>query len=167
VADAQSLNDAFMAYRTELTSLARRTLGSAALAEDAVQETFVRAWRSRDRFDSSLGSLRTWLYSIERNLLIDMARSRQRQETRDSQLADAREPIVDHVESAMASWQVEEAVTQLSDDHRTVVVQICLQGRTSKEVAERLAIPEGTVRSRLFYALKALKLTLEEMGWEA
>ena len=98
VADAQSLNDAFMAYRTELTSLARRTLGSAALAEDAVQETFVRAWRSRDRFDSSLGSLRTWLYSIERNLLIDMARSRQRQETRDSQLADAREPIVDHVE---------------------------------------------------------------------
>jgi RNA polymerase sigma-70 factor (ECF subfamily) len=167
VADAQGLNDAFMAYRTELTSLARRTLGSAALAEDAVQETFVRAWRSRDRFDSSLGSLRTWLYSIERNLLIDMARSRQRQETRDSQLADAREPIVDHVESAMASWQVEEAVTHLSDDHRTVVVQICLQGRTSKEVAERLAIPEGTVRSRLFYALKALKLTLEEMGWEA
>jgi RNA polymerase sigma-70 factor (ECF subfamily) len=167
VADAQGLNDAFMAYRTELTSLARRTLGSAALAEDAVQEVFVRAWRSRDRFDSSLGSLRTWLYSIERNLLIDMARSRQRQETRDSQLADVREPIVDHVESAMVSWQVEEAVTHLSDDHRTVVVQICLQGRTSKEVAKRLAIPEGTVRSRLFYALKALKLTLEEMGWEA
>lgn len=164
-ADAQGLNDAFVAYRTELTSLARRTLGSANLAEDAVQETFARAWRARDRFDSSVGSLRTWLYSIERNLLVDMMRSRQRQLTRDSLLAEASEPIVDHVESAVASWQVEEAVSHLSSEHRTVIVEICLLGRTSKELAECLAVPEGTVRSRLFYALRALKLTLEEMGW--
>jgi len=165
VADEQGLNDAFIAYRTELTSLARRTLGSAHLAEDAVQETFARAWRARHRYDASLGSLRTWLYSIERNLLVDMARSQQRQDTRDSWLAVASEPIVDHVERAMASWQVEEAVRHLTPDHRTVIVEIYLKGRTSKEMAERLAVPEGTVRSRLFYALKALKLTLEEMGW--
>jgi len=163
--DQQVLNDAFVAYRSELTSLARRTLGSAHLAEDAVQETFARAWRARHRYDSSLGSLRTWLYSIERNLLVDMARSQQRQDTRDSWLAVASEPIVDHVERAMASWQVEEAVRHLTPEHRTVIVEIYLKGRTSKEMAERLAVPEGTVRSRLFYALKALKLTLEEMGW--
>lgn len=165
-AGEQGLDHAFVAYRTELTSLARRALGSAHLAEEAVQETFARAWRSRDRFDSSRGSMRTWLYSIERHLLVDMARTRQRQEVRDTRLGEASESIVDHVEGAMVSWQVEEAVRQLSADHRNVIVEIYFRGRTSKEMADRLAVPEGTVRSRLFYALKALKLTLQEMGWE-
>jgi RNA polymerase sigma-70 factor (ECF subfamily) len=163
--DEQGLNDAFVAYRSELTGLARRALGSAHLAEDAVQETFIRAWHARHRFDASRGSLRTWLYSIERNLLVDMARSRQRQEIRDARLGDGSQPIVDHVESAIASWQVEEAVRQLTAAHQTVIIEIYFRGRTSKEMADRLAVPEGTVRSRLFYALKALKLTLEEMGW--
>ena len=165
VADEQGLNDAFVAYRSELTGLARRALGSSHLAEEAVQETFVRAWRSRARFDASLGSLRTWLYSIERNLLVDMARSRQRNEARDARIGEEAEPIADHVEEAVMAWQVEEAVRNLSDVHRTVVVEIYFRGRTSKELADRLAVPEGTVRSRLFYALKALRLTLQEMGW--
>ena len=165
VADEQALNDAFVAYRSELTGFARRALGSSHLAEEAVQETFVRAWRSRHRFDPSLGSLRTWLYSIERNLLVDMARSRHRHEIRDARMAEEAEPIVDHVEKAMVAWQVEEAVRHLTEEHRTVVIEIYFRGRTSKELADRLAVPEGTVRSRLFYALKALRLTLQEMGW--
>jgi RNA polymerase sigma-70 factor, ECF subfamily len=70
------------------------------------------------------------------------------------------------VESAMVSWQVEEAVRQLTPDHRTVVIQMYFRGRTSKEMAEELGVPEGTIRSRLFYALKALRLTLQEMGWD-
>ena len=158
VADEQALNDAFVAYRSELTGLARRALGSAHLAEDAVQETFVRAWRSRQRFDPSLGSLRTWLYSIERNLLVDMAQA-PRSATRSATpgMAEEAEPIVDHVEKAMASWQVEEAVRHLTEEHRTVIIEIYFRGRTSKELADRLAVPEGTVRSRLFYALKALQ----------
>jgi RNA polymerase sigma-70 factor (ECF subfamily) len=159
------LDEAFAAYRVELTSLARRALGSPHLAEEAVQETFIRAWRSRQRFDPAVASVRTWLYAIERNLLVDMARSRQRQELRDQRLGPGSESIVDHVERAMDSWQVEEAVNHLSEEHRTVIVEIYLRGRTSREMAHRLAIPEGTVRSRLFYALKALRLTLEEMGW--
>jgi RNA polymerase sigma-70 factor (ECF subfamily) len=158
------LDGAFTAYRVELTALARRALGSNHLAEEAVQETFARAWRSRHRFNPAIASMRTWLYSIERNLLVDMARSRQRQELRDVRLGEP-ESMVDQVEEAMVSWQVEEAVSHLSDEHRTVIVEIYFRGRTSKEMADRLAIPEGTVRSRLFYALKALRLTLEEMGW--
>lgn len=164
-ADEQGLNDAFVAYRAELTGLARRALGSSHLAEEAVQETFVRAWRSRDRFDSSVGSLRTWLYSIERHLLVDMARSRQRRDVHDSRMAVEAEPIVDHVERAMVAWQVEEAVGRLTDEHRLVVVEVYFRGRTSKELADRLSVPEGTIRSRLFYALKAMRLTLQEMGW--
>ena len=165
VADEPGLNHAFVAYRPELISMARRALGSPQLAEEAVQETYVRAWRSRDRFDPSLGSLRTWLFSIERNFLIDMARSRQRTVARDAELERAVEPVVDDVESAMVSWQVEEAVRQFTPDHRTVVIQMYFRGRTSKEMAAELDVPEGTIRSRLFYALKALRLTLQEMGW--
>jgi RNA polymerase sigma-70 factor (ECF subfamily) len=165
VADEPGLNHAFVAYRPELISMARRALGSPQLAEEAVQETYVRAWRSRDRFDPSLGSLRTWLFSIERNFLIDMARSRQRTLARDAELERDAEPVVDDVESAMVSWQVEEAVRQLTPDHRTAVIQMYFRGRTSKEMAAELDVPEGTIRSRLFYALKALRLTLQEMGW--
>lgn len=160
------LHDAFVIYRAELTALARRALGSTHLAEEVVQETFARAWRSKERFDPSRGSVRTWLYSIERNLLTDMARRRHRQEVGDRQLGEVSEAIDDHLEDAVASWQVEEAVRQLTPAHRAVIIDIYFKGRTSREMAERLAIPEGTVRSRLFYALKALRLILEETGWE-
>jgi len=167
VADEEGFDRAFVDYRQELTGLARRALGSTHLAEEAVQETYVRAWRSRDRFDPALGSLRTWLFSIERHLLIDTARARERAQTRDSEQAASSEAVTDSIENAMVSWQVEEAVRHLSDDHRTVIVEIYFRGRTSRETADRLAIPEGTVRSRLFYALKALRLTLQETGWGA
>jgi RNA polymerase sigma-70 factor (ECF subfamily) len=166
VADEQGLNQAFVAYRVELTALARRALGSTHLAEDAVQETFARAWRSRHRFEATKGSLRTWLYSIERNLLVDLSRTYHREEARDRRLVPLPEATADQVEGAIASWQVEEALGQLSEAHRVVIVEIYFRGRTSKEMAHRLAVAEGTVRSRLFYALKALRLTLEEMGWE-
>ncbi len=161
------LTRSFADNRAEMIGLARRALGGAHQAEEAVQETFVRAWRSRDGFDPTRGSLRPWLFSIERNLLIDMARSRARSATRDARLEQETEPVVDDIEKVMASWQVEEAVGQLSPEHRTVVLEIYFRGKTSKEMADQLAIPEGTVRTRLFYALKALKLTLEEMGWGA
>jgi RNA polymerase sigma-70 factor, ECF subfamily len=165
VADEPGLNHAFVAYRTELHGLARRALGSPQLAEEAVQETYVRAWRSRDRFDPARGSLRTWLFSIERNLLIDMARTRRRVEVRDAALEQTAEPAVDDVESAMVSWQVEEAMGLLTPDHRAVIIELYFRGVSSREMAERTGVPEGTIRSRLFYALKALRLTLQEMGW--
>lgn len=136
------------------------------MAEDAVQETFARAWRSRHRFDATKGSLRTWLYSIERNLLVDLSRTHHRQEIRDRHLVPVPEAMADQVEEAISSWQVEEALDQLSEAHRAVIVEIYFRGRTSKEMSDRLAVAEGTIRSRLFYALKALRLTLEEMGWE-
>jgi RNA polymerase sigma-70 factor, ECF subfamily len=167
VADEEMMRDAFIAHRNELQGLARRVLGSAHLAEEAVQETFARAWKSRGRFDASRGSVRTWLFSIERNLLIDLARTRARVEIQSSESVPSADAVDDGIEKAMASWQVEEAILGLTSEHRTVIVEMYFRGRTSKEMSARLAIPEGTVRSRLFYALKAVKAILEEMGWEA
>ena len=165
VADEEAIRDAFIAHRTELRGLARRALGSSHLAEEVVQETFVRAWRARQRFDPARGSLRTWLFSIERNLLIDMARTRAREEVHHAASGRMTETVDDNIESALVSWQVEDAVLRLSSEHRAVIVEMYFRGQTSKEMASRLAIPEGTVRSRLFYALKALKVNLESAGW--
>lgn len=157
---------AVLACRDDLARMARRTLGSAHQAEEAVQETFARAWRSRDSFDGSVGSYRAWLFSIERNLLIDMGRTRQRQIERDARLEQAPELPADEISAAVVAWQVEEGMNRLTDDHRRVVVEVYYRGRTSGQAAERLGIPEGTVRSRLFYALRALKVALDELGWE-
>ncbi|HUI02545.1 MAG TPA: sigma-70 family RNA polymerase sigma factor [Acidimicrobiales bacterium] len=163
-ADAAGLRAAFLTHGGELYGYARRSLGDSGAAEDVVQETFVRAWRARDRFDSGLGTLRTWLFTIARRVVIDHARSRaiRQAEPLPAELAG----IDDEVENAMVGWQVEEALRRLRPDHRQVLVETYYRGRSGREVAEVLGIPEGTVRSRLFYALRTLRLTLEEMGWD-
>lgn len=164
VADESGLGDAFLAHGGEMYGFARRTTDDAGAAEEIVQETFVRAWRARHRFDPSLGNLRTWLFAIERNVVIDHARSRTIRKT---------EPIVedlpvdtDDLERAMVAWQVEEAVRRLRAEHKHVLIETYYKGRTSRDVASELGIPEGTVRSRLFYALRSLRLALEELGLE-
>ena len=163
-ADAAGLRNAFLTHGAELFGYARRSLGDPAAAEDVVQETFVRAWRARDRFDSGLGTLRTWLFTIARRVVIDYARSRaiRRSEPLPVDVAVAD----DAVEKAMVGWQVEEAMRRLRPEHRQVLVETYYRGRSGREVAEELGIPEGTVRSRLFYALRTLRLTLEELGFD-
>ena len=163
-ADGAGLRAAFLTHGGELYGYARRSLGDSGAAEDVVQETFVRAWRARDRFDGSLGTLRTWLFTIARRVVIDQARSRAIRQT-EALPADLA-GIDDEVEHAMVGWQVEEALRRLRPDHRQVLVETYYRGRSGREVAEVLGIPEGTVRSRLFYALRTLRLTLEEMGWD-
>lgn len=163
-ADERGLQGAFLAHGGELYGYARRSLGDAGAAEDVVQETFVRAWRARDRFDANLGTLRTWLFTIARRVVIDHARSRAVRQAdplpADLAVAD------DEMERAMMGWQVEEAIRRLRPEHREVLVETYYRGRSGRDVAETLGIPEGTVRSRLFYALRTLRLTLDEMGWE-
>ncbi len=164
--DEFGLRAAFLAHSGELVGFARRALGDAQLAEEAAQETFVRAWRYRERFDPSLGSMRTWLFAIERRLVIDLARARAIRRTEPLPPDKAEDEDEDAIARAMQAWQVEEAIRRLRDEHRHVLVEIYYRGRPSRSVADELGIPDGTVRSRLFYALKALKLVLEEMGWE-
>jgi RNA polymerase sigma-70 factor (ECF subfamily) len=163
-ADEHGLRVAFLSHGGELYGYARRSLGDNGAAEDVVQETFIRAWRARERFDSNLGTLRTWLFTIARRVVIDHARSRAIRRTDplpvDAAMAD------DEVERAMTGWQVEEAMRRLRPEHRQVLVETYYRGRSGRDVAEALGIPEGTVRSRLFYALRTLRLTLEEMGWD-
>lgn len=164
LADEQGLRAAYAAHGGELYRFALRTLNDSGSAEEAVQETFVRAWRAADRFDPSIGSLRTWLFSIARNVVIDLGRARSvRPSLNGGPPADI--TVDDPVESVMIAWQVEEALRRISDDHRIAIVETYYRGRPHAEVAAQLQIPEGTLRSRIFYGLKALRLALEEMGY--
>lgn len=72
----------------------------------------------------------------------------------------------DHVERAMLGWQMETALQRLDADHRLIVTELYFHGRSGREVAELYGLPEGTVRSRAFYALRVLRVLLEEAGWD-
>lgn len=159
----RDVREAYAAHAGELYGFALRSLGDAGLAEEAVQETFVRAWRAGDRFDPQIGSLRTWLFAILRNVVIDLGRARA---ARPRVAQGGVEPTVEPLEQALLSWQVEEAMRRIGEDHRHVLVETHYRGRPYAEVAAELGVPEGTVKSRVYYGLRALRVVLEEMGYE-
>jgi RNA polymerase sigma-70 factor (ECF subfamily) len=160
----RGVRDAYAAHSGELYGFALRSLGDDGLAEEAVQETFVRAWRAGDRYDPELGSLRTWLFAILRNVVIDLGRARAGRPVP----SDVDPPELGHepLEQLLVSWQVEEALRRIGDAHRHALVETYLRGRTYAEVGAELGVPEGTVKSRVYYGLRALRNTLEEMGYD-
>jgi len=159
----RDVREAYAAHSGELFGFAVRSLGDRGLAEEAVQETFLRAWRAGDRFDPQIGSLRTWLFAILRNVVIDLGRARA---VRPGVAREGIEPSVEPLEQALLSWQVEEAMRRIGEDHRRVLVETHYRGRPYAEVAAELGVPEGTVKSRVYYSLRALRIALEELGYE-
>jgi len=159
----RDVREAYAAHGGELYGFALRSLGDPGLAEEAVQETFLRAWRAGDRFDPQLGSLRTWLFAIVRNVVIDLGRARA---ARPRAAAEGAEASHDPLEESLLAWQVEEALRRIGAEHRRVLVETYFRGRPYAEVAADLGIPEGTVKSRVYYGLRALRNALEEMGYD-
>ncbi len=168
--DEDEVYAAYLLHGPELYRFVLRGLGDAHAAQDVVQETFVKAWRSGERYDPALSSLRVWLFGIARNAMIDHARAAKVRPWQGNlvdpptlhDLAGTSEH--DPMESLMVSWVVEEALRQLSENHRVAIVRTHLQERPYEEVAAELAIPVGTLRSRVFYGLKALRVAIDEMG---
>lgn len=131
-------------------------------AEDVVQETLLRAWKQRSVLESRPPAMRAWLFTVARNIVIDEWRSRRaRSET---PVADVPDDGRDDTDQILLSWVVADAFSRLSTDHREVLLECYYRGRSVAEAARRLGVPEGTVKSRTHYALRALKLALEEMG---
>jgi len=156
----------YAAHGPELYRFALRSLGDRGLAEDAVQETFVRAWQAAARFDDALGSLRTWLFAIVRNVVIDVSRARAvRPPLAAGVTTDDLGALDDEVEQILTAWQVEEALRMLSTEHQRALLEVHYKGRPYDEVARELGVPVGTVKSRVYYALKAMRLALDELGW--
>jgi RNA polymerase sigma-70 factor (ECF subfamily) len=160
-----AFHSAWLAHRRVLHSIAVRRLGDAGLAEDAVQETFLRAWVHAERFDASRGSVRTWLAAILRNLLVDMARARNARPRTDPLVGDVVDR--DETDAIVASLAMGDALQQLNAVHRHVVVLSYVMQRPHAEIAQELGVPIGTVRSRLFYARAALGSALRDLDTAA
>ncbi len=143
-------------YRTALVSYAERMLLDRHLAEDIVQEAFIRAWRHAERLRTGDGSVRNWLLKVTRNLVIDRTRSAAvRYESVMEEFRDLPEP--DPTDEVLASQEALTLLRGLSSEHREVLVHVCLYGFTLRETAHRLGIPMGTVKSRQHYALNILR----------
>ena len=153
---------AMRAERGLLQWRGRNSLGDAGLAEHAVQETFLRAWKSCAKFDENTGSLRSWLLAIHRNLVIDMARSRAVRpgDTHWDEIDDTvghSMRIGDFAESLTAAWYIDELLEALPHSQREAVAQIVVADRPYNEVADELGVPVGTLKSRVHYGLRALR----------
>jgi RNA polymerase sigma-70 factor, ECF subfamily len=144
--------------------VSRLTAGDRQRAEDIVQETFLRAWRHPEALAAERGSLRPWLFTVARNLAVDAHRARRARPREVSDEALAVVPASDELDRALEAWQVADAVATLSPEHRSVLVETYYRGRSVAESAAVLGIPPGTVKSRTYYALRALRLALQERG---
>lgn len=138
--------------------------GDRARAEDVVQETLLRAWRDRRALEGTTSATRAWLFTVARHLVID--EWRQGRSRREVLAAEPPEPPPgrEATDGLLESWLVADALTRLSLEHRQVLVLCYFGGRSVAEAAAELGVPPGTVKSRTHYALRSLRLALQEMG---
>ncbi len=144
-------------YALQLTS------GDRQRAEDIVQETLLRAWRHPEAIASR--PPRPWLFAVARNLAVDAHRARQARPREVGEAALAVASVPDAADRVLESWAVAEALGELRPEHREILLETYYRGRSVSEAAAALGIPAGTVKSRTYYALRALKLALEERGF--
>lgn len=163
--DPTSVEELHAAYGGALYVYAVRRLGDREAAEEVVQDTLLRAWRAGDRFDPARGSMGAWLFGIARNLVTDRHRRRAARPRTVRPIVDGDAPLTDgDVDRAIETWQLADGLARLSTDHREAILLVHYQGLTVAETAERLGVPVGTVKSRVYYGLRALRLSLEEAG---
>jgi RNA polymerase sigma-70 factor, ECF subfamily len=145
-----------------LRFLLRLTLGERHLAMDLLQETLLRAWRNRGRLPADPEIRRKWLYTIAKHVAIDAARARA---ARPAEIGVTDfEWLVAHgddMESVVAVHTIRSALPKLSADHRTVLIELYYRGSSVTEIATRLGIPKGTVKSRAHRALRSLRAIVE------
>jgi RNA polymerase sigma-70 factor, ECF subfamily len=145
---------------------ALRLTGDASQAEDVVQETLLRAWQHPEVIGDSERPARAWLFTVARNMIIDdrrSARFRNVVGSTDEEGAPERS-TPDEVNAALDRMLIGDAMAQLSAEHRAVIERSYYRGWTTAQIATDLEIAEGTVKSRLHYAVRALRLTLQELG---
>ncbi|WP_285686250.1 sigma-70 family RNA polymerase sigma factor [Actinoplanes sp. NBRC 103695] len=141
--------------------LLRLTLGNRDLAEDLFQETLLRAWRSIDVLPAERERVSAWLHTVARNAAIDAARAR-KVRPREVALPDLnRLPSEGDAADRIATVHaVRDAMTHIAPAHRAVLIELYFKSASTTEAASRLGIPEGTVKSRAYYAVRSLQAAL-------
>ena len=162
--DETAVRALYELYAGPLYGFGLRRLGDPVLAEELVQAVMTKLWRGADRYVPARGSVRTWIFTIARNTAVDIHRRRPRDQP--AERLPEREAVIDELESLVRAESVRAALDRLSAEHRHVLELAYFAGLTQAQVAERLFLPLGTVKSRTFYALKAFRLACDELGVE-
>lgn len=162
-------------YNRPVYSFAYRMLGQRELAEELLQEVFLRAWRRASRFSDARGSLISWLLSITHNMAIDELRKQQRRPRKAESeepdalmgsLQDAAEPVEDQAIQTDRRMQVLAALAELPDNQREVLELGYFSGLTQREISEKLDIPLGTIKTRMRLALRKLQDSVDIQALE-
>jgi RNA polymerase sigma-70 factor, ECF subfamily len=169
--DGVQIDDVMRAHGAALHTYATKlTGGDRYAAEDVVQETWVRAWRNLDRLTENHGSVRGWLMRVAHNIAVDQHRGRRARPTevelpdQDLEYVAVAQAASDEVETRVVVGAI---LDGLSAVHRTTLVEVYYADRTAASAAEALGVPAGTVKSRLFNALRALREVVPVRALEA
>ena len=163
-ATGEALRALYRTYGGELLGFALNALGERGAAEEIVQEVFLRAWRHAGQYDAARAGVRTWLYQITRHAIIDARRRASVRPALAQHEPKSETEAAGMLEQAMLGWQVAAALERLTPEHRQMIRMAQFRGLTMREIAEHTGLPLGTVKSRTWYALRSLRLVLEEMG---
>ena len=161
--DVAALRDLYRAFEKPLFTLGMRWLHDAELAGELVQEVTVRIWRRATAFDPTRGASSSWIFGIARNVAADLARSRGRNPIPVAEPRSGEAEPWDQ-DSAWEGWQVAKAIRALSPEQQRAVELAYVQQYTHSEIAKKLGIPLGTVKTRLYTGLKKLRSELVDLG---
>ncbi|HEY6398381.1 MAG TPA: sigma-70 family RNA polymerase sigma factor, partial [Solirubrobacteraceae bacterium] len=151
-------------YAGRIYSLGKRLLRDEGLADELVQETFVRVWRAAGRFDPARGSASAFIFALAKNLAIDL---RRRPSSRALEELPESVGLADNIDELVLGLTMQQALADISESQREVLTALYAHGERAVDVAERLGIPAATVRTRAFHGLRALAASLERLGFEA
>ncbi|UKS27263.1 sigma-70 family RNA polymerase sigma factor [Paenibacillus sp. HWE-109] len=171
--DADALKFLYEKYEKPIYAFAYRIVQDTMMAEEVVQELFLRIWKAAERYDAEQGKLTSWMFTLSRNIAIDLLRKKQNRTTGQTADIEQLNRIPDMGKSteevALDGWrgqEIREALHELNPDQKQVLDLIYYQGYTQQEVSDNQAIPLGTVKSRVRLALKQLKGRLAGVGKE-
>jgi RNA polymerase sigma-70 factor (ECF subfamily) len=167
--DDGALAEVYDQFASFVYGLALRVIGDARAAEDVCQDVFVGVWQRADAFDPDRGSLRTWLGTLTHRRAVDYVRreeARRRRAERDAGRAISMPDVEEMATALVTAERVRAALDVLPAEQRRAIHLAYFEGKTYRQVAEVLGIPEGTAKSRLRLGLGRIAAALEAEGAE-
>jgi len=160
--DRDAFGDLYQRYARAVLGLAIRRLGDRGRAEDAVQEAFASVWRAARSYKRERGPVAPWLYAVARNAIADRGRARTETPAEPSDTPSDEPGPPEQAEQSWIAYRVHRAMEELPESERTVLELAYWSGLSQSEIADYLAIPLGTVKTRTRSGLRRLSEALEE-----